>query len=195
MLSSEDISKVVLASRMEGSLVSTHSQGHGEETLALYADSTLLHLVDKWFHPTFSTIVSSLRKGSGTVRAQWSKGVGVGLSRVLVEFEFWHPVTTSHISDFKLKCWKRERGREAGESGSPSITEALCCPSSAWLLHLIHFFSPSTVRLHVPFPPPLPPNTLIPCLVWFTHQSFFNSPSSHVYLHSTIFLPLLMNCS
>ena len=31
-------------------------------------------------------------------------------------------------------------GEGGRESGSPSITEALCCPSSAWLLHLIHFF-------------------------------------------------------
>lgn len=61
------------------------------------------------------------------------------------------------------------RGKRTQESDSPSIFEALCYSSPLWLLHLIHSFHAALYDSL----PALPPNTLIPCLIWSINPSIF----------------------
>lgn len=105
-------------------------------------------------------------------------------TRVPVEFEFCHPVTTLHANDSSWCAW-RERNQTEWQSLHHQSTllffPSLITPSNPLLstLHCTSLWSSSSS--------PHPPNTLIPCLIRSIHQSFFNSRASSVDPDSSTF--------
>lgn len=89
---------------------------------------SLLHLVDKWFHPTFSTVVNSLMN----FLAPW---VALEQGEKTVRDPYWIWILTSG-NNVTHKWFQAE---VPGGSNSPSIIEALCysSPSLITLFNLL----------------------------------------------------------